>query len=102
MLKNEKGFTLIEMLIVLMVISVLLILIVPNLLNRGENVQEKGCKALVAVVQAQVDQYTIEKSEKPRSLQDLVTHNYINKEQRKCGNGKVLTLSGGNVTAGGS
>ena len=58
MLVNQKGFTLIEMLIVLLIITILIILIVPNLAGRSEEVHDKGCDALVSVVQAQVHSQT--------------------------------------------
>lgn len=44
MFKNERGFTLIEMLIVLMIISVLIILIVTNLSGKSEEVNEKDVR----------------------------------------------------------
>lgn len=50
MLKSEKGFTLIEMLIVLMVISIIMILIIPNLGKKTGDVHSKGCAALISVV----------------------------------------------------
>ena len=46
--KNEEdGFTLIEMLLVLLVISVLIILIIPNIAAQSRNVQDTGCDAQV-------------------------------------------------------
>ncbi|WP_337747329.1 prepilin-type N-terminal cleavage/methylation domain-containing protein [Gracilibacillus saliphilus] len=48
-MKNNKGFTLIEMLIVLAVISILLILFIPNLASKSENISEQGCEALLNV-----------------------------------------------------
>jgi len=99
MFKNEKGFTLIEMLIVLLVISVLIILIVPNLGDRSTEVHDKGCDALVSLVQAQVEAYYIEEDAYPANLDDLVP-SYINEEQKTCPNGKVLQYNGsGNVSA---
>ncbi|WP_249871108.1 competence type IV pilus major pilin ComGC [Oceanobacillus saliphilus] len=92
MLKNNKGFTLIEMLIVLMIISVLIILIVPNLGDKGSEVHSKGCDALVSVVQAQVDAFYLEKGVYPVSL-DAMIPDYINKEQETCQNGKKLGYS---------
>ncbi|WP_217586698.1 competence type IV pilus major pilin ComGC [Lentibacillus saliphilus] len=91
MFKNEKAFTLVEMLIVLMIISVLLILIVPNLINKGKDVYEQGCDALVAVVQAQADAYTIEKGSPPTSIGDLVPE-YIREDQKTCPQGDVITI----------
>ncbi|WP_067730399.1 competence type IV pilus major pilin ComGC [Oceanobacillus damuensis] len=93
MFKNDKGFTLIEMLIVLMIISVLIILIVPNLGDKGSEVHSKGCDALVGVVQAQVDAYYIEKNQFPADLGELVDEGYINEEQKSCPNGDNLIYS---------
>ncbi|MFD1038473.1 competence type IV pilus major pilin ComGC [Virgibacillus byunsanensis] len=95
--KNEKGFTLIEMLIVLMIISVLIILIVPNLSTKSEEVYEKGCKALIAVVQAQTDAYFLENSSYPETLDNLVSNNYITIEQKTCPNGDTLKIDGGTI-----
>lgn len=83
MLKNNRGFTLIEMLIVLMIISVLIILIVPNLGDRSANVNETGCEALVALVEAQADTYYIEVGSYPADIDDLVPE-YITEEQTTC------------------
>ena len=46
MLKNEKGFTLVEMLIVLAVISILVLLIIPNAISILTTANEQGCEAL--------------------------------------------------------
>ena len=45
-LRNEKGFTLVEMLIVLAVISVLVLLVVPNAVSILGTANEQGCEAL--------------------------------------------------------
>ncbi|HLR08245.1 MAG TPA: competence type IV pilus major pilin ComGC [Bacillota bacterium] len=101
MFKNQKAFTLIEMLIVLMIISVLIILIIPNLKDKGEDVYDKGCGALVSVVQAQADAYYIENSQHP-TLNDLLKDNYITEDQQTCPNGKTLTIDDqGNVSSSG-
>lgn len=98
MFKNEKAFTLIEMLIVMMIISVLIILIVPNLSGRSKDVNEKGCEALVTVVQAQVEAFQLEKGKRPTSLDELVPA-FISNDQKSCKNGSALTLKDGVVTA---
>ncbi|GAB3791365.1 competence type IV pilus major pilin ComGC [Virgibacillus kimchii] len=98
MLKNNRGFTLIEMLVVLMVISVLIILIVPNLNTNSENINEKGCDALTAVVQAQVDAYYIDNGNYPASLDKLEEADYINTEQQTCPDGNDLEYSNGEVS----
>jgi len=85
MLKNEKAFTLIEMLIVLAIISVLIILIVPNLSAKSNEVNETGCEALKKVVQAQVDAYYLDEGNYPLKLGDLV-EDYLTSEQLICPN----------------
>ncbi|HLR66446.1 competence type IV pilus major pilin ComGC [Virgibacillus alimentarius] len=97
MLKNNKGFTLIEMLIVLMIISVLIILIVPNLGGKSKEVNDKGCDALVSVVQAQVDAYYLDNGNYPLSLDVLKSANYITEDQTTCPNKKKLGYADGKV-----
>lgn len=49
-LKGNKGFTLIEMLIVMLVITVLLLIMIPNVLKHNTVINNKGCSALVKMV----------------------------------------------------
>lgn len=42
-MRNEKGFTLIEMMIVLFVISILLLITIPNVTKNQSSITEKGC-----------------------------------------------------------
>src|SRR5699024_12446127 len=95
MLKNNHGFTLIEMLIVLMIISVLIILIVPNLGGERKEVNDKGCDALVSVVQAQVDTYHLETDDYLESLDTLATAGYITQDQKICTDNNTLDYSKG-------
>lgn len=93
MFKQENGFTLIEMLFVLMIISILLILIIPTFSSKSSGVHDQGCDALVKVVQAQVDVYQLNESTVPTSLQELVSKDYISDEQTSCSNNKALTIN---------
>lgn len=102
MFRNQKGFTLIEMLIVLMIVSVLMILIIPNLGNKSKDVQSKGCEALVSVVQTQIDAFYLEKYMYPKNLEELVTENYIRKNQTYCSNTEsklIYSAATGKVSA---
>lgn len=98
MLKKEKGFTLIEMLVVMMIITVLLLLIIPNLSKQSETIDEKGCDALVAVVQAQTDAYYFDKKVYPSSINQLQQDNYITENQKSCNDNSTLTINGGKVS----
>lgn len=60
---SDKGFTLIEMIIVLFVISVIMLLIIPNISKNKESIDTKGDEAFVTVVQTQLDLYTMNEGE---------------------------------------
>ncbi len=90
MKQSEKGFTLIEMLIVLLVISILLIITVPNIVKHQQSIRDKGCSAFVKTVQAQVQAYQIDNDALPSNLQELQEKKYIT--GTKCPNGSSITL----------
>jgi competence protein ComGC len=97
MFKNERGFTLIEMLIVLLVISVLLIITIPNMSKNSTTVKDKGCEALLKTTEAQVEAYFIEYSQYPETLETLITEGYIS--QSTCPDGSELQYENGVVSA---
>lgn len=96
-MKNEKGFTLVEMMIVMLVISVLLIVTIPNVAKHNENINEKGCEAFVRMVEAQVQSYEIKHNKVP-TLGELKTGGYLSAEG--CPDGKTVVKidADGNVT----
>lgn len=94
---NEKGFTLIEMLIVLLVISILLIITIPNITKHQSTIHSKGCEAFVKMVQAQVQAYEIDHSKLPSGINDLETQGYL--KQKSCPNGDSISIDNkGKVT----
>nr|WP_263325741.1 competence type IV pilus major pilin ComGC [Neobacillus sp. Marseille-Q6967] len=97
-MKNEKGFTLIEMMIVMLVISVLLIVTIPNVAKHNANINDKGCEAFVKMVQAQVQAYEMKNNKLP-TIEQLETDGYI--QTTGCPNGKkqVQIATDGTVTA---
>jgi competence protein ComGC len=92
-MKNEKGFTLIEMMIVLLVISVLLIITVPNITKHNSKINSKGCEAFIKMVQAQVQSYEIEHKKYPAGTEDLVSEGYLKEGETSCPNGASITIS---------
>ena len=87
---NQAGFTLIEMMIVLLVISVLLVITIPNVTKNNSSINEKGCDAYVKMVQGQVQSYQIENHEVP-SVQQLIDGKYI--DNGKCPSGEEVSVS---------
>ena len=97
-LKEETGFTLIEMMIVLLIISVLILIAIPNVTKHSKSIDEKGCNAYVAMIQGQVEAYKMEKHSYPNSLNDLVDEEYL-KVNPQCPDGRQLSISAdGKVT----
>ncbi|WP_088041725.1 competence type IV pilus major pilin ComGC [Bacillus sp. EAC] len=74
---NEKGFTLIEMLVVLLVISILLLLVIPNIGKQQNSIQAKGCLALQKMVQSSVESFRLENEHLPDNLEILKEQGYI-------------------------
>ncbi|MGT2750707.1 competence type IV pilus major pilin ComGC [Streptococcus orisasini] len=75
-----KGFTLIEMLVVLLIISVLLLLFVPNLTKQKDKVKDTGNSAVVKVVESQAELYELDQSGSA-TLSKLVAGGNITQEQ---------------------
>lgn len=100
-MKNENGFTLIEMLVVLLIITVLLFIAIPNIVNQSKSIGKKGCDAFVHMVQGQVQAYQIErKTREVPSLSDLISEGYLTEEQKSCPNGEQIMIdSDGMVSA---
>lgn len=83
-MKNEKGFTLIEMMIVLLIISILLIITVPNVTSHQKTIQKKGCEAYIHLVKAQVQAYKLDTGGYPDDLSVLTGSEYLPNENPDC------------------
>lgn len=99
MLKNEKGFTMIEMMIVLLVISVLLFVTIPNVTSQSSKINSKGCEAFINMVEGQVEAYKMANGNAiPVTMALLVDKKYINENHQTCPDGQSLTIDAeGNV-----
>jgi general secretion pathway protein G len=70
---NDRGFTLVEVLIVVMIIGLLASLITPNLLSRFERSKEEIAKAQVEMLSSGVQSFILDVGRCPTSLNELVT-----------------------------
>lgn len=89
-MKNEKGFTLIEMLVVLLIISILILVTIPNVSKHFTSIDKKGCDAYISMVQAQVEAYKIDYLKYP-TLEQLKKEGYI-KQKAECPNGVAIEI----------
>ena len=76
-----KAFTLIEMLVVLLIISVLLLLFVPNLTKQKDSVKETGNAAVVKVVESQAELYELNHTNDQATLAKLIADGNITNKQ---------------------
>lgn len=97
-LKEESGFTLIEMMIVLLIISVLILIAIPNVTKHSKSIDEKGCSAYVAMVQGQVEAFKMDEKKIP-TISELATEGYL-PENPACPDGRDITIGAdGKVTS---
>ena len=89
-LKNQRGFTLIEMMIVLLVISVLLMITVPNVTKNNSTINEKGSEAYIKMVEGQIQAYEMENKEIP-TVEELVDGKYLVNSEGPAG--KTIQIS---------
>ncbi len=91
----KKGFTLLEMMIVISVLSILFLLAVPNIQKVIETVDKKGCEALVKVVDSSILQYKLSYDQYPNDVNDLINAGLLNEAQAQCSNGQSIGISNG-------
>lgn len=101
-MKNSNGFTLIEMMVVLLVISILLIITIPNVTKHNSNINKKGCEALLNMIDGQVQAYRIDTGKLPESLQALVDEKYLTEDSTTCPDGTEIILTAEGADTGGT
>lgn len=98
-IKNNKGFTLLEMLIVLFIVAILMLLIVPNMGEKRDRIDKQGTQALASVIKTQAALYALENKNEPVSIGALQSKGYLSDTQVKEANERGIGLSGnGEVT----
>ncbi|KAA0967032.1 prepilin-type N-terminal cleavage/methylation domain-containing protein [Sporosarcina sp. ANT_H38] len=88
---NDRGFTLIEMMIVLLIISVLILIAIPNVTKHSKSIDEKGCDAYMQMVQGQIEAFKMDEKHLPTSLAELTEKEYL-PENAQCPDGTQLLI----------
>ena len=68
--RNEEGFSLIELAVVLAIISILIALIVPKMTKQADRTKEKRAKAEVTLMKSVIDSYFVEHGTYPKDVND--------------------------------
>ena len=78
-LRGRRGFTLIEMIIVFTMIGILVGLALPQFKNAAKKARESTLKEDLTILRKLIDQYFVDKTKYPASLQALVDEKYLRK-----------------------
>ncbi len=76
---TESGFTLVELMVVMLIIGVLMSIAVPSYIGAIKTAKESVLKEDLHVIRNAIDSYTNDKQKAPQSLQDLVEAGYLKK-----------------------
>jgi len=75
--KNERGFTLMELMIVMFIIIILLSIALPAYQSSVRHARETVLKENLFQIRRSIDQYAADKGKLPQTLDDLITDNYL-------------------------
>ena len=73
----EQGFTLLELMIVMVIISMLAAIAIPSYVNNIRNAKEAVLRDDLHTMRAAIDSYTVDKQKAPQALDDLVQGGYL-------------------------
>jgi len=73
----KRGFTLIELIVVMAIISVLLAIALPIYNKSITRAKESVLLNNLFTLRSMIDEYTVDKQQAPQSLQDLVSEGYL-------------------------
>jgi general secretion pathway protein G len=76
-MKRFKGFTLVELMVVLTIIALLLSVVVPDYIGRMKHAEEAVLKENLVVMRDALDKHYADAGKYPSSLQDLVAKRYL-------------------------
>ena len=74
---RTKGFTLVELMVVLTIIALLLSVVVPDYIGRTKRAEEAVLKENLAVMRDALDKHYADAGKYPTNIQDLVAKRYL-------------------------
>lgn len=81
MIKNDKGFTLIELMVVVVILGILAAIAIPRFVDRRADAEDAAKAANIKILQTAVDMYYFELGDYPTDLNALVGAGYIKESE---------------------
>ncbi len=75
--RGSRGFTLLELMVVISVMIILMAIAIPNYNRTVIQGRESVLRSNLATLRSLISQYTLDKQKAPQSLDDLVTAGYL-------------------------
>ena len=75
--RNSRGFTLLELMIVISMMLILISIAVPNFSRSVTQSREAVLRQNLFTLRSLISQYTLDKQKAPQSLEDLVSAGYL-------------------------
>ncbi|MFC4769114.1 competence type IV pilus major pilin ComGC [Effusibacillus consociatus] len=97
-IRRQDGFTLVELVISLFVISVIIAISIPHLKSVGEKAQTTACEGNQKLIRSQMENYYLAEHQWPNTLEALKSKNYL-QTQPVCPKGGSYALSVSNDEA---
>ncbi len=91
----RKGFTLLEMVVVLLIGALILLVSIPNIKKTIDIAQTRSCQSQLKLVDAAIVQYFILYDEFPDGIDQLVAEELLSEKQASCSNGSEIIISDG-------
>lgn len=76
-IRKQKGFTLLELLIVIVIIGILIALVLPNLINGPIRARDVRRKEDLNAISSGLEQYYNDNQAYPAAMTDLTTGSYL-------------------------
>jgi general secretion pathway protein G len=75
--RRQRGFTLVELMVVMAIIAVLMAVAVPSFISAIRSAKEAALREDLHTMRDAIEQYTEDKEAAPQSLDDLVQAGYL-------------------------